>query len=397
MAVFRSTIGSLFAGIGGLERGLEAAGLGPVLFQVEINAYCRAVLARHWPETKRHDDIRRVSQANLPRVRVLCGGFPCQDVSGAGLGAGIAEGTRSGLWYEYRRIVDELRPEFVVVENVASGKGRWLCEVRSDLHALGYHTRAYAISAAEVGAPHRRRRIFVVADRDSDRRWPEGEGTERARQSAGRAQPDGRSDDVADADTAGCEGRLGGGVCGTTRRRGKRAEPARRRSDVSDADDGRAGDERGERGEGERERADGASRGRGDVLPDADGDPVRLGPERLPARRTGKLRGEGRAVPADGGARLGGECSPPHRHRFPPLLGDVDGWRDYVAAGGPQPAVRGGAHGLSPGVGDAALTAALAADDAAANEQLAALGNAVVPQCAEPIGRIIRWMMDQPV
>lgn len=273
MAVFRATIGSLFAGIGGLERGLEAAGLGPVLFQVEINPYCRAVLARHYPETKRHDDIRRVSKANLPRVRVLCGGFPCQDVSGAGRGAGIAEGTRSGLWYEYRRIIDEIRPEFVVVENVASGKGRWLCEVRSDLQALGYASRAYAISAADVGAPHRRRRIFVVADRDSDRRWPESPRGDRARQSAGIAH--------------------------------------RRRADVPDADDGRAGDERGERGEGEGERTDSASRRGRDVLSDTDGDALRLGPERLPARRAGELRGEGGAVAADGRARLGGGCAPP--------------------------------------------------------------------------------------
>lgn len=117
------TIGSLFAGIGGLELGLERAGLGPVVWQVEIDPYCRSVLARHWPNAVRYPDVQRVGSANLSPVDIICGGFPCQDVSGAGKGAGLAVGTRSGLWYEYRRIVAELAPRVVVAENVASGKG----------------------------------------------------------------------------------------------------------------------------------------------------------------------------------------------------------------------------------------------------------------------------------
>jgi C-5 cytosine-specific DNA methylase len=121
------TIGSLFSGIGGLDLGLERAGLGPVLFQVEIDPFCRAVLAKHWPKALRHDDVRTVGRtATLPRVDLLCGGFPCQDVSGAGKGAGL-EGERSGLWFEFHRIVAATLPRFVVVENVASGKGRYLC------------------------------------------------------------------------------------------------------------------------------------------------------------------------------------------------------------------------------------------------------------------------------
>ena len=155
-------IGSLFSGIGGFELGLERAGVGHTVWQVEKDLFCRRVLAKHWPSVERYEDVREVGSASLPMVDVICGGFPCQDVSGAGKGAGLA-GARSGLWYEYRRIVSETRPRFVVVENVASGARRWLPHVRRDLHVLGYRTRAFSLSAFDVGAPHLRRRVFVLA------------------------------------------------------------------------------------------------------------------------------------------------------------------------------------------------------------------------------------------
>jgi DNA (cytosine-5)-methyltransferase 1 len=154
-------IGSLFSGIGGLELGLERAGLGHVVWQVENNAFCRAVLARHWPEVERFEDVS--TPRVYPPADLICGGFPCQDVSSAGRGAGLREGTRSGLWFEFRRIVSDLRPRWVLVENVTSGKRRWLPTVRRDLHVLGYDSVAIALSAADVGAPHLRRRVFVVA------------------------------------------------------------------------------------------------------------------------------------------------------------------------------------------------------------------------------------------
>jgi DNA (cytosine-5)-methyltransferase 1 len=138
------------------------------------------VLAKHWPKVARYIDVREQGRRTLENVGIICAGFPCQDVSPAGLRAGL-EGERSGLWYECHRIVGELAPEAVLVENVAGGASQWLPFVRRDLEALGYGTRAYALSASDLGAPHLRRRIFVVAadpnrldSRDEQQRMPWG-------------------------------------------------------------------------------------------------------------------------------------------------------------------------------------------------------------------------------
>lgn len=162
------SIGSLFSGIGGLELGLERAGLGPVLWQVEKESFRREVLAKHWPETVRFDDVRtfysHVRATGQGRVDIICGGFPCQDVSQAARGNnhGLAGG-KSGLWSYFAGVVEVLRPSIgVVVENVFNGKNRWLPTVRRDLHLLGYRTRALRVDARDVGAPHSRSRIFVV-------------------------------------------------------------------------------------------------------------------------------------------------------------------------------------------------------------------------------------------
>lgn len=109
-------VGSLFAGIGGFDLGLERAGM-RVAWQVELDPCCRAVLARHFPEARRYEDVCEVGAKSLAPVDLICGGFPCQDLSPAGKGAGLA-GARSGLWAEFARIVRELRPRYVVVENV---------------------------------------------------------------------------------------------------------------------------------------------------------------------------------------------------------------------------------------------------------------------------------------
>jgi DNA (cytosine-5)-methyltransferase 1 len=211
------TIGSLFSGIGGLELGLERAGLGPVLWQVECDPFCREVLAAHWPQATRHEDVRSVGAATLAPVDVLCGGFPCQDASLAGKGAGLLAGERTGLWREFARLVRELRPRYVVAENVPGLIRRGLDVVVADLTAAGYAVEAARIAAADLGAPHRRERVFIVAHaigaglrnesgwgsgpRRSDSPEPEHHGESLAdtdsagQQRSGQAEPEGRHDD----------------------------------------------------------------------------------------------------------------------------------------------------------------------------------------------------------
>ena len=156
------TVGSLFSGIGGLELGLEATGGFKTLWQVEIDDYASRVLARHWPDVARFRDVRECGAHNLEPVDLICGGFPCQDISVAGHRIGI-EGSRSGLWREYARIVGEIRPRFVLVENVAALLDRGMGVVVGDLATLGYDAEWSVVSACTVGAPHARERLFLLA------------------------------------------------------------------------------------------------------------------------------------------------------------------------------------------------------------------------------------------
>jgi DNA (cytosine-5)-methyltransferase 1 len=156
------TVGSLFAGIGGFDLGLERAGM-KVIWQSEIDPYASAVLKKHWPDVPNHGDIRGITSATVERPDVLCGGFPCQDISNAGKRAGI-DGERSGLWSEYARVIGELRPRYVIVENVAALLGRGLGRVLGDLAALGFDAEWHCIPASAVGAPHRRDRLWIIAN-----------------------------------------------------------------------------------------------------------------------------------------------------------------------------------------------------------------------------------------
>jgi DNA (cytosine-5)-methyltransferase 1 len=171
------TVGSLFSGIGGLELGLERAGM-EVKWQVEIDDYCRRVLAKHWPDVARYEDVREVGAHNLEPVDLICGGFPCQDISIAGNGRGL-QGERSGLWFEVARIVREIRPRFLLVENVAALAHRGLDRVLGDLAWLGYDAEWSVLSACAVGAPHPRERMFVVAYRDGIGRGCAGHSVQR--------------------------------------------------------------------------------------------------------------------------------------------------------------------------------------------------------------------------
>jgi DNA (cytosine-5)-methyltransferase 1 len=154
------TFGSLFAGIGGIDLGFERAGMA-CKWQVEINPYAQKVLAKHWPNVRRHDDVRTWPQPDTERVDVIAGGFPCQDISYAGKGAGLT-GERSGLFYEVARIVREMGPRFVVLENVSALLTRGLDSVLGTLASLGYDAEWHCIPAAAVGAPHIRDRTFIM-------------------------------------------------------------------------------------------------------------------------------------------------------------------------------------------------------------------------------------------
>jgi DNA (cytosine-5)-methyltransferase 1 len=162
----------IFSGIGGFSLGLERSGYFKTVAFCEIEAYPRRVLAKHWPEVPCYDDIRTLSAERLAAdgiaVDAICGGFPCQDISVAGKGAGLA-GERSGLWREYARLIGEIRPRIVIVENVSALLSRGLGDVLSDLASLGYDAEWHCIPASAVGAPHRRDRLWVVAYSDNSR------------------------------------------------------------------------------------------------------------------------------------------------------------------------------------------------------------------------------------
>jgi DNA (cytosine-5)-methyltransferase 1 len=161
------TVGSLFAGIGGFDLGFERAGF-DIKWQVEIDPYCRAVLAKHWPEVKRYTDVRELHMPEPAWVDVVCGGFPCQPVSIAG--AKRAQRDERWLWPEFARLVDELRPNYVVVENVPGLLIRGMDDVLGDLAGLGYDAEWQSIPAAAVGAPHLRWRVWIVAYASRERR-----------------------------------------------------------------------------------------------------------------------------------------------------------------------------------------------------------------------------------
>jgi DNA (cytosine-5)-methyltransferase 1 len=156
----------LFSGIGGFSLGLECTGGFKTVAFCEIEPFPRKVLSKHWPEVPIYDDVRTLTANRLAAdgiaVDVICGGFPCQDISLAGKGAGL-EGERSGLWSEIARLAGELRPRFVIVENVSALLGRGLDRVLGDLAAIGFDAEWHCIPASSIGAPHRRDRLWLVA------------------------------------------------------------------------------------------------------------------------------------------------------------------------------------------------------------------------------------------
>jgi len=385
-------IGSLFSGIGGLDLGVEAATGGRTVWQVERDPWCRTVLAKHWPDARRFDDVCAVGE-ELEPVDVICGGFPCQDVSVAGKRKGLA-GERSGLWSEYARIVRVVRPRIVFVENVAGLLSMEFGRVLGDLAALGFDAEWAVFRASDAGAPHRRERVFVLAMADSNRNGlvpaepvategREGFTGVQARTPNTGVRSAGRSANLADALRVDGERRgsarvmddSGASTQGEARQRQRRGDAPRGGGEavgvgLADADSGRREGQR-ERGLLNSERAAFGDDVDGRHGAMADADLSRLEGRRVPERG----RGEQRAPRArcSGGDDSG--CAQPRLGRvadgFPCGL---DGHR--------WPAGRGAAQHEweAPRVAEGVPQR---------RHRLKALGNAVVPQQAALAWRVL--------
>lgn len=404
-------IGSLFSGIGGLELGLEHATGGRVCWQVERDAWCRDVLAKHWPDAVRYDDVCTVN--GLPAVDLICGGFPCQDVSLAGKRAGFG-GERSSLWREYRRIIADVRPRLVFVENVpgllTADDGHAFAEVLGDLAALGFDATWDCFRASDVGAPHRRERLFLLAYRDGERRELQrvgglldgeraalgndadgcggasagsvGNAESGARQRAssrGRGHAAFASEGLADSASLGGREPADEGVA-LAARGGARLEPGRGGESLADAE---------QREGGQRRHADvlGRRQGEAEQTRVGGGDLVGVGladsnDARLPQRENGAgdVGEDQRATAQRGGGREQRRRSgdrPPQ----PRVGGNPDGLPGRLD-GHQWPAGRGEAQHE----GEPPRTAAGVPQRAA---RLKALGNAVVPQVAALAWRVL--------
>lgn len=319
------TVGSLFSGIqiGGFDLGFERAGMSTRWF-CEQDEFCTRVLNKHWPDVPVYPDVTELKGTDVEPVDVLCGGFPCQDLSVAGRGAGLA-GARSGLWFEYARLIDELRPRYVVVENVRGLLARGMGVVVGELAELGFDAEWAIVPASAVGAPHLRERVWIVA-------YPCGEGR---REVAGGAY----GDEGQDEGRAASFDHVVGGVGP------KRLCAGGRDADVADSD-----------GEGQLQPA---------------------GLEQEVGRRFGcggsEAVADADAERRDGRARVFGQG-------WWRELADDRRWLT-------QPGVRGADDGLSDWVdGVAGLVEGRVPNR---SRRVSALGNALVPQIAEWVGRRI--------
>lgn len=369
----------LFAGIGGLELGIRLAVPGSrAVCYVERDAYAAATLVARMEEQALDpapiwDDVTTFDGRPWRRVvDCIAGGFPCQDLSVAGKGAGL-DGARSGLWSEYARIVREVGPRYVFVENVAALATRGLDRVLGDLASLGFDAEWDVLSAGGVGAPHRRQRLFLLAERvpdaERDAVWLEPERGRGASPSTdeGHAQSRNVGVPMAHARCVRLEGR----------------EPIREAREAAQNERccSELGDSEVELLEGhgsidcssiwDAGLPDGADQ---EDMGDADG-------ARRPQAGSGHELDSGQQ--SESRQRELGDAD---RGRFgwPPGPGDTEGWRDYLAAGGPLPALRRGVDGSAEGLEYRA-------------DRLRCLGNGVVPQVAARAWVELRQRLDRRV
>ena len=203
----------LFSGIGGFAyaaREVFGTDLDMVGF-CDIDEYCFKVLEKNFPGVPIFNDVQKLTGENLGRVDMICGGFPCQDISTAGKGLGIEKGERSGLWSEFHRLIGELRPRFTIIENVSALTSRGLNIVLRDLAEIGYDAEWQCIGANQVGARHKRDRIWVVAYPSSLRLQCKEENEELGRE---RPSEQGGRDRIQKREGGISKSRLGGVVNG---------------------------------------------------------------------------------------------------------------------------------------------------------------------------------------
>lgn len=270
---------SLFSGIGLLDLAAQRAGF-EIVAQVEIEEAAVRVLEARFPGVRRYRDVREVGAAQLPRdVDLIVGGFPCQDASSANTQGRGLDGERTGLWREYRRIIEEARPRWVLIENVARLLSRGAARVVQDLAALGYDAEWDVVGAAHVGAPHLRERWWCVA-------WD-----------ASRVRvPDAERDDL----------RIERQRLGEQRHEPRSSQPRADGADgrpLADGDgDGREGERRGEVQHGERAAPGHDAHRRGEALADAEGlterEPADV-PHAVASGRTARSVAGGRSVRGD--------------------------------------------------------------------------------------------------
>lgn len=378
---------SLFSGIGGLELGLENLGFRTVCY-VENEGYAQKVLVKNMDEGSLSrapiwDDVRTFDGRRWRGVAdLVCGGFPCQDISVAGKGAGIKEGTRSGLWFEFKRVVCEARPRYVLVENVSAITKRGLDTVLAGLSEVGYDAVWFTLQAAEVGALHRRERMFIVG-------WRRGISNAEIRGEQEQQAGDNRQERRRDSQVEPRSGAGGRGIDGNIAEGtdiGKRT-PSEVQADMADADGG--GHLHGEpekfsaearlstlgepEPEGDVAHADGTGNGAPSDEPDGIWEEKDEGRDGLAQRRTVRRCED---VPdadtegMEGGEKSrnleeGGENSNQFFKRF-----NTSG--DYWSA---EPDVGRVAHGVPSRV-----------------DRLRCLGNAVVPQVAREVGKVMLLM-----
>jgi DNA (cytosine-5)-methyltransferase 1 len=164
-------LASFFAGIGGFDLGFQRAGIPPV-FHCEIDAHCQQVLRRHWPEVPLYDDITKLKASDIPEAEIWAGGWPCQDLSHANFDRKGLQGKRSGLFYDFVGLASQVRPRWLVMENVigllSAEGGTALETVTNELEEIGYLGGWFACNTLDAGLPHHRERVFIIASYRSE-------------------------------------------------------------------------------------------------------------------------------------------------------------------------------------------------------------------------------------